>query len=62
MEAHPQANGINVDDGDDADVLPTSNQFWDHWPFSPEDDSPEYTGRFVITKKDVSKSLNFAEQ
>ncbi len=62
MEAHPQANGINVDDGDDADVLPTSNQFWDHWPFSPEDDSPECTGRFVVTKKDVSKSLNFAEQ
>eukprot|EP01084_Bolivina_argentea_P238349 400444_1 len=64
LEAHPQVNAICVtaDGGDSEEALeiPTSEQFWDHWPSPPVANSPDALSRFVATKDCVRTKLKFA--
>ncbi len=60
LQAHPQVNAVHVDARDEDSQLAPPALFWDHWPFSPGDDSDDGRARFTTKKDDVQESVRAA--
>ncbi len=59
LDRHPQVNAVDISTLHDDDVLPTREQFCDHWNCTPRVNEPE---GFTVPAKDVTESLNAASR